>query len=148
MAGSPSHEHASASRGGFNCSLLAELSECTKVPNTKDDWVTAGIRGKASRCRISYGRGRSAVHLLDSGVGTFLLATPVTRISPMPPSAGPQAQVFTLWPLQLLQWLDARPNPHCQTRHRVARCSRAEAEQYIEGGRVCVESDVEEDPQW
>lgn len=30
----------------------------------------------------------------------------------------------------------------------VARCSRAEAEQYIEGGWVRVDSDVVEDPQW
>ena len=30
----------------------------------------------------------------------------------------------------------------------VAPCSRAGAEQYIEGGWVRVESDVEEDPQW
>ena len=30
----------------------------------------------------------------------------------------------------------------------VARCSRAEGEQYIEGGWVRVDSDVVEDPQW
>ena len=29
-----------------------------------------------------------------------------------------------------------------------ARCSRGEAEQDIEGGWVCVDSDVVEDPQW
>ena len=42
------------------------------------------------------------------------------------------------------------PDPIRIAKHvtAVARCSRAEAEQYIEGGRVCVESDVEEDPQW
>lgn len=40
------------------------------------------------------------------------------------------------------------PNRIAKNVTDVARCARAEAQQCIEGGRVRVESDVVEDPQW
>ncbi len=66
----------------------------------------------------------------------------------MPPSAGPQPQVFTLWPCTCCN--GSMPDPIRIAKHvtDVARCSRAEAEQYIEGGWVRVDSDMVEDPQW
>ena len=40
------------------------------------------------------------------------------------------------------------PNRIAKNVTDVARCARAEAEQYIEGGWVGVDSDVVEDPPW